>query len=104
MRVGGEQIVEALAAEGLDAELGYPGPIPLYLYPMIKDKITFGSSGWPFNSPATDTQWEYAPGLCPEAENACQQTVIVPWNEGLRSRHVELMAKAISKVIDAYRR
>ncbi len=102
LRADGERIAKALNAEGLPAELGYPGPMPLYLYPMIRDKKTFGSSGWPFNAPAARKRWSYKPGLCPEAEKACRETVILPWNEGLRTRHVRWIARSISKVLGFY--
>ncbi len=98
----GAKFVEALSAEGLHSELGYPGPIPLYLYPVIKQKRTFGSSGWPFDSPAARKLWDYPEGTCPLAERACRETVVLPWNEGLRPEHVELMASAIRKVTAAY--
>jgi dTDP-4-amino-4,6-dideoxygalactose transaminase len=104
LTVDGRQVVEALNAEGLPAELGYPGPIPLYLYPMLRDKKTFGSSGWPFDSPAARRKWTYEPGTCPVAEAACRETVVLPWNEGMRPRHVRLIADAVRKVIGAYSR
>ncbi|NWG12634.1 MAG: DegT/DnrJ/EryC1/StrS family aminotransferase [Acidobacteria bacterium] len=102
-RVDGCRFVSALRAEGLECELGYPGPIPLYLYPMIRDKKTFGSSGWPFTSPAARQQWEYPAGLCPVAEQACRETVVLPWNERLERHHIALVAEAILKVCKAYR-
>jgi len=102
-RVDGEQIVEALKAEGLYCELGYPGPVPIYAYPVIRQKKTFGSSGWPFNLPSARKKWDYPPGLCPEAEKACCETVVLPWNEKLNEKHVELIAAAILKVLTAYR-
>jgi dTDP-4-amino-4,6-dideoxygalactose transaminase len=97
-------IIEALKAEGLFCEQGYPGPIPLYLYPLIKEHKTFGTSGWPFTAPAARKRWEYPQGLCPKAEKACQETVILPWNEGLRSLHVALIAEAIRKVVGFYKK
>ena len=102
-KADGAQIVRALTAEGLACELGYPGPVPLYMYPVIKDKKTFGQSGWPFNSPAARQQWDYGEGLCPKAEQACKSTIILPWNEGLRGKHVKLMAEAILKVVNEYK-
>ena len=103
MRAPACEVVDALRAEGLPAEHGYPGPIPLYLYPMIAERRTFGASGWPFTSPAARREWTYPPGLCPAAEEACRHTVALPWNEGLRSRHVRLMFEALRKVLDAFR-
>ncbi len=102
IRVDAEKVVSALIAEGLNCELGYPGPIPLYMYPLINDNQTFGNSGWPFNSPVARRKWNYELGLCPIAEDLCKRTLILPWNEGLTSQHVELIAKAIRKVIRAY--
>jgi dTDP-4-amino-4,6-dideoxygalactose transaminase len=104
LRVDGRQIASALEAEGLEAELGYPGPVPLYLYPMIRDKKTFGRSGWPFTSPAARQSSDYGPGLCPVAERLCTETIVLPWNEGLRSEHVEQIAAAVTKVMEAYRK
>ena len=89
---------KALRAEGLGAEHGYPGPVPLYRYPMIRDRKTFGKSGWPFNAPSARRQWDYSEGLCPRAEEACRGTVILPWNEGLQADDVTLIGEAILKV------
>lgn len=103
LRVDMDRFVSAVAAEGVDCELGYPGRVPLYLYPSIRDRKTYGSSGWPFNSPAARKVWEYDEGLCPEAEKACRQTLVLPWNEGLTEIHVDLIAESIRKVCAAYR-
>ena len=104
LTVDGARFAEALAAEGLPCELGYPGPIPLYLYPMIREKKTFGGSGRPFNSPAARKRWDYEPGLCPVAETACGETIVLSWNEGLRSERVDLIARAIRKVTGGFKR
>lgn len=102
LRVDAQTIVEALQAEGLPCELGYPGPVPLYLCEMIRDQKTFGTSGWPFLSPASRKRWSYPEGLCPEAEKACRETIVLPWNEGLTDRHVGLITEALLKVVRAY--
>ena len=103
LRVDPAQCVQALAAEGVACELGYPGPIPLYLYPVIRERRTFGRSGWPFTSPPARKEWHYPPGTCPIAEQMCRETVILPWNERLEPDHVALIAAAIRKVVQAYR-
>jgi perosamine synthetase len=100
--VGGPQFAKALEAEGLVCELGYPGEKPLYLYPSIRDKMTFGASGWPFTSPLARKQWDYEPGLCPEAEKSCTDLIVLPWNERLKSEHVDMISDAIHKVCKAY--
>lgn len=65
LRVDGAAFVKALAAEGVGCEQGYPGPIPLYLYPVIRDRRTFGRSGLPFTSPPARKDWRYPPGTSP---------------------------------------
>jgi len=87
-----------LIAEGLLSEPGYPGPIPLYLYDVIKKPSTYGDSGCPFDCPLAARKYVYAEGLCPVAEEVCRRTIILPWTEKLTRRHVELIAKAIKKV------
>ncbi len=104
LRANTETIIKALTAEGLTCEHGYPGPIPLYLYKMIREKKTFGKSGWPFNLPGGRKKWNFEEGLCPQAEKCCRETVILPWNERLQSDHVELIGAAIGKVLNAYKK
>ena len=96
-----DRIAEALGAEGLGCEWGYPGPVPLYLYDLLRERKTFGSSGWPLTLGDGPRQ-DFGPGLCPEAERACRETIVLPWNEGLESRHVEMIFAALGKVINAY--
>ena len=87
--VTADVIVKELCRQGLKCELGYPGPVPLYLYPVIREKKTFGSSGWPFTSPFARKEWSYKPGLCPKAEKACRETIVLPWNERITQQHVD---------------
>ncbi len=103
LTVNTETVVEALKAEGLVCEHGYPGPIPLYLYAMIRDQKTFGKSGWPFHAPTARKRWEYREGLCPVAEKCCRETIILPWNERLQNEHVQLIAAALKKVLNVYK-
>ena len=103
LRVNGEQFVKILTAEGLECHLGYPGSSPLYsTYPVIRERNTFGTSGWPFTNPAARKMWDYPKGLCPVAEKMCQETIVLPWNEGLRSVHVRQIGDAIRKAISAH--
>ncbi|MEX3975884.1 DegT/DnrJ/EryC1/StrS family aminotransferase [Paraburkholderia caribensis] len=96
--------VKALVAEGIDCFLGYPGKMPLYRYPVIKDALTFGSSGFPYSLPGVENGARHRQPSCPEAEKACVETVCIWWNECLTREHVEQIAAAIRKVRSAYAR
>lgn len=96
------EVIAALQAEGLPCFLGYPGPKVLYKYPVIRDRLTFGSSGWPFNLPGIERNWDYDDNLCPIAERLCQETVVLWWSEGLTTEHADQMADALLKVAAAH--
>ena len=97
------QVMKALAAEGIDGFVGYPGPTPLYRYPVIRERKTFGTSGWPFTLDGVRRNWNYDDAICPEAEKACRETVCLWWSEGLTEQHADLIAEAVAKVLTAYR-
>jgi len=48
---------------------------PLYMLPMYRRRIAFGSSGFPFRGPYTNRDAEYPQGLCPEAERAGKRMI-----------------------------
>jgi dTDP-4-amino-4,6-dideoxygalactose transaminase len=101
LSVDGAAIAEALKAEGIDCFLGYPGKVPLYRYPMVRDAITFGKSGWPFTLPGVRQQ-DFNSSLCPLAEQACMQTIVLWWNELIDDAQTRLIGSAIRKVINHY--
>lgn len=104
LRVDGVEIANALIAEGVPCFLGYPGKVPLYKYPMIKDRRTFGTSGWPFTLDGVRRNWDYADEICPNAERACRESIVIWWNEKMTDEHVHQIARAIEKVLRAYGR
>ena len=93
--------MEALTTEGIDGFIGYPGRTPIYRYPVIRDHKTFGSSGWPFTLDNA-RQDDFSAELCPEAERACRETVCMWWTDRFEDHHLHQIAKAISKVCEAY--
>jgi len=96
-------VMKALAAEGVDGFIGYPGPIALYKYPVFRERKTFGTSGWPFTlGDGTARNWNYDDELCPVAEQACRETLCMWWTEGLERRHTDQIGDAIAKVVAAY--
>jgi perosamine synthetase len=97
--MNGAEIVEALKAEGVDCFLGYPGKVPLYKYPMVKEALTFGTSGWPFTLPGV-TQQDFDSVLCPIAERTCLNTVVLWWNEKIQDAEIRLIGDAVKKVLN----
>lgn len=102
LTVDGAQVVQALKAEGVDCFLGYPGPKPIYKYPVVQDATTFGTSGWPFTLVAPEKRVNYAEAICPLAEAACLETVVLWWHEGITEADVRGLGAAVRKVVNHY--
>lgn len=96
------EVAKALVAEGIDGFIGYPGQIPLYKYPVIRDHQTFGNSGWPFTLDGVRKD-DFSSELCPVAERACRETICMWWTDRLEEKHLLQMAAAIRKVLTAYK-
>jgi len=65
--VSRERILQALRAEGVPGlAAGYQN---LHLLPMFRNRIAYGTKGFPWISPYVDRDITYGPGLCPVAED-----------------------------------
>jgi len=88
-------IVEALKAEGVPGLMtGYQN---IHLLPLFKNKIAYGTKGFPWTSPHTDTSIEYKEGLCPKAESLHQKSFF-----GLNLCMFEFSFDDIEVVISAF--
>jgi perosamine synthetase len=68
------RVVEALRAEGVPGLMsGYQN---IHLIPLFRNKIAYGTQGFPWNSPYCQTQIDYAPGMCPVAEALHNETFL----------------------------
>lgn len=96
--VSRERIVEALRAEGVPSLMaGYQN---LHLLPLFRNKIAYGTKGFPWNSPYCTNDIQYGPGLCPVAEQLHSHTFLgvnICMNE-LPSEDVALIVEAFHKV------
>lgn len=92
------RLVEALRAEGVPAlMMGYQN---LHLLPMFRNKIAYGTKGFPWTSPYCTSDVEYEPGTCPNAERLHNETFLginICMNE-LPPEDVALVVKAFHKV------
>lgn len=92
------RIVDALRAEGVESlTAGYQN---LHLLPVFRNKIAYGTKGFPWTSPYCTSDIQYGPGLCPVAEKLHSETFIslnVCMNE-LPPEDVSLIVAAFHKV------
>jgi dTDP-4-amino-4,6-dideoxygalactose transaminase len=98
-RVGRDDIVKALRAEGVAMGAGYVRP--LYLQPLYQRQELF-KSGYPFSAPANaHLRRNYEPGTCPVAERLHFKELLV--NEHIRPPHdlsdVDDVVEAVLRVV-----
>ena len=98
-----DTFAKALQAEGIPANAGYI-PKPVYLFDVLREKQTFGTSHFPFGyapfRPAEGQgEIEYHEGLCPVTEREIIPCMIrMPLNEFWTEDDVRDAARAIYKV------
>jgi len=94
-------LARAIRGEGITIDPGYLA-FPIYAYDMIRKKRTYGTSECPFSCPRYGKKMEYPDGLCPKAEEACRDTLVMSWNERFTRRDLEDIARGIKKVVEFY--
>ena len=100
--VSPEDFVKALNAEGIPAGYGYIRQ-PLYLFRVLKEKATYGSSHCPFDCPFYGRHIEYKEGDCPKTEKALKEIITLPCNEFFTEEDISDIARGFGKVADYYR-
>ncbi|WP_116948949.1 DegT/DnrJ/EryC1/StrS family aminotransferase [Jiangella endophytica] len=95
---GNRRWAAALTAEGVPAHAGWLQS-PVYRYPALAERRTYGTSAFPLTSPPARRDWTYRPGLCPVTERLIDDTLVVlPWNENYTDADVGDIAAALVKV------
>ncbi|MEM1506892.1 MAG: DegT/DnrJ/EryC1/StrS family aminotransferase [Candidatus Bathyarchaeia archaeon] len=102
LKVSPEEFARALSAEGVPASFGYIRK-PLYLFRVLKDQVTYGSSRCPFDCPRYGKRIEYKEGDCPNAEKFLRELITIPINEFYNDEDVNDIFRAVSKVARYYR-
>jgi dTDP-4-amino-4,6-dideoxygalactose transaminase len=96
--VGREEFIAALEAEGVPCSSGYAHP--LYRNPMFVEN-QFHANGAPLNPRQRHIDFRQYAGLCPCAEQACQEAVWIEHRVLLGSpQAVEDVARAINKIYE----
>lgn len=92
------RVASALRAEGVPAIMeGYQN---LHMLPIFRNKIAYGTRGFPWSSPYCENDIQYKSGICPIAEKLHAENFLsinICMNE-LPSTDVELIIEAFHKV------
>jgi perosamine synthetase len=96
----------ALAAEGT-YNLNYLSTtrwmIPQHLEPMFVDKVGYGGTKCPFECPLYEGEVSYYKGLCPTAEEACDEVFwLASVHPLLEKQDLDDIAAAVRKVVFAF--
>lgn len=93
---------KAIRAEGLPFGVGYI-PHGVFEYRAIRDRITFGTSGYPWTLPGARKGIEYRREDYPNTMRYLSSHFGMNWTEGITVGDARDIAKAIKKVADWHR-
>lgn len=91
-----DRIAAALDAEGVPFRAKYV--TPLYTWPALRDRVTYGKSQFPFVPPWSDRENDYFPGLCPAFETNRQRMILISMDEQWTDQDADDVAEALRKV------
>ncbi|MDK1031040.1 MAG: DegT/DnrJ/EryC1/StrS family aminotransferase [Planctomycetia bacterium] len=89
---------EALAAEGISASGGYIRKPIFICSESLRNKVTYGDSHFPFDSPYTDRKIEYNDDMCPVTQEALDHMITTGFHENFSDEDIDDVAAAIRKV------
>ena len=93
----------AMRAEGISTGCGYIAK-PIFDYPSIRDRITFGASRLPWSLPQARKDVCYDVADLPGTARALSEMLVINWSEGISMQDAEDIYRAIVKVAEHYRR
>jgi dTDP-4-amino-4,6-dideoxygalactose transaminase len=93
----------AAEASTISLYLHHPLDHPQHLEPVFRDQVGYGGKGCPFECKYYDGHVEYGPGLCPVAEEACEEVFWLASVHPLLDRSdLDDVADAVIKVATAF--
>ncbi len=95
------EFAQALNAEGIPCNCGYI-PMPLFEYPVIRDRKTFGSSGLPWTLPQSRQNIVYNRDNYPGTVKALSELIVISWCEGITKEDADDVCQAIKKLAKYY--
>jgi dTDP-4-amino-4,6-dideoxygalactose transaminase len=101
-RVPAKHFAAALQAEGVPANSPYL-VYPIYKYPALAQRRTYGTSGFPWSDPNVAREIDYGSLSLPGAERFLETAIVIPMNPSYTAEDVENFGTAIKKVAEHYR-
>ena len=101
-RVPAKQFAAALQAEGVPANSPYL-VYPIYKYPALAQRHTYGTSGFPWAYPGVARDIDYGALSLAGSERFLETAIVVPMNPSYSEQDVENFGIAIKKVAEHYR-
>jgi perosamine synthetase len=95
--VSAADFAKALSAEGVPFGKGYI-PNPMFDYPAIQDRVTYGTSQIPWSLPQARPGITYSDDDVPNTMWFLEHTINMSWNEGLTESDADDLAAAVIKV------
>jgi len=92
---------KAVSKERVSIGAGYLGQ-PLYLFDLIKNRVIYGNSKYPFDSPKYGKEVKYEKGLCPNCEKIFEDSAQILIKENFTDKDIKDIATAIKKVAGYY--
>jgi len=86
--------VTALRVEGVKTSKEFP-PRPLFEHDMLRDRQTYGQSGYPFTESCRPPELADLPGFCEFAS----RVVPIGWSSQVKRKHVKSIAAAIRRTV-----
>ena len=101
-RVSADQFAAALQAEGVPVNVPYM-VYPIYKYPALAEKRTYGTSGFPWTYPDVARDIDYGSLSLPGSERFLETTIVMLMNPSYSTQDVEQFGIAVRKVAEHYR-
>lgn len=99
LEVSRDLFAQALRAEGIPASSGYMRP--LYTFPLYRQRVLFGKTGYPFSAPYYQGTVDYRDGLCPVTEEVERHIMgLETIRDPLTPRDIDIIADGFEKVLD----
>ncbi len=92
-----KEFASALQAEGIPFGCGYI-PNPMFDYPVIQERKTYGTSGIPWTLPQARPGIRYSDDDAPNTVWFLSHVLIMSWNEGITESDAMDLARGIKKV------